>query len=164
MRGAEHRQVRLLSAGVAELATSAMSNRGMVRRATPVLAYVAALWLFRGWQFVAMSAVVGVAMMVGFTAWHRRSPESLDRFTYRLNSALGGPPGEAWRWQRRTRGLVLVVIGMLGIPGGLHVVSEPRDFVGGAAGGAVFTGLAAVALLLGLSLIGAGGDGRAESR
>lgn len=136
----------------------------MMRRVLPVVAYVAALWLFRGWPFAAMSAVVGVAMMIGFTAWHRRSPESLDRFTHRLNSVLGGPRGEAWRWRRRTRGLVLVVIGLLGIPAGLHVMSEPRDFVGGTTGGAVFTGLGAVALLLGLSLVSAGSDAESPWR
>lgn len=140
-----------------------MSDR-VARRALPVLAYVAALWLFRGWQFAVISAVLGVAMMIVFTAWHRRSPESLDHFTHRLNSVLGGPPGEAWRWRRRTRGLVLIVVGLLGIPAGLHVMTEPRDFVGGATGGAIFTGLAAISLLLGLSLVGAGGDSRAQSQ
>ncbi len=127
--------------------------KSYLRRLTPVLAYVAVLWAIRGLKYAVIAVVLGLLMILIFSVWNRNGPQSLGSFTHRLNSIVGGPRGEAWPWRRRTRGLVLIAIGLLGFPAGLQVVQEPREFRGGSTGGAVLALLAVIALLVGISLI-----------
>ena len=123
------------------------------RRLAPLAAYVVLLAALRGTRFAAIALVLGVAMAVAFGLWHRRAPRSFSQFSESLNRLLGGTRDDPRHWRQSTRGVVLVLIGTLGLVAGIAVVNEPRDFVGGAAGGAVLGAMALGALLIGIGLV-----------
>jgi hypothetical protein len=123
------------------------------RRLAPLAAYIALLIAVRGTGFAAVALVVGLAMALVIGVWHRRSPQSLSRFTESLTRLLGGTHENPRPWRQKTRGLVLVVIGSLGLVASVAVMNDPRDFAGGPGGGAVLGAMALGALVVGVSLV-----------
>lgn len=113
---------------------------------------VAVIWLFGSPATAILAVAAGVAMAGGFVMWMALWPQSYGRFFRWLAGPIGGPPGQQWAWERRTRGCVLVVIGVLGLASSTAILVEPGPFSGGRTGGIVFAVVSALALALGTRL------------
>jgi hypothetical protein len=95
----------------------------------------------------------GLLMFATFSFWASRSPRSYGRFFRRSAAIVGGPPGQSWPWRRRTRGCVLVAIGIFGFPSAMSVINSPGKFAGGRPGGIAFAVGSVAALVVGVELI-----------
>jgi hypothetical protein len=102
--------------------------------------------------YVVLQILTGAAMAIGFTWWAKVSPRSFGRVARRGFEIAGGPPDQSWRWKRRTRGVVLIVIGLVALPSGVKSTFDSTQLVGGSFGGAVLTVMGVLAIAAGVAL------------